>query len=292
MYGEEIPYDEIERYDQDRRRAIWEAASGLQSVDGLTTSDFANHVAGGYIEGEYDADEAVRRIEGHYDAGDGRQREADVVAARINAMVASAKGTSIRLEPSTLKRIHASLFKDVLDDRRWVGEWRAVNISKREPVLGGRSVRYADYHEIVATLEYDLAQESTRTHDPLSDTGEVHRVSEFISRLWETHPFREGNTRTTATFAHLYLNSLGADVRNEEFRDNSRFFRDALVRSNFSDLALGITADRRFLDRFFENLVLGASHDLDSMDLNIHGIRIDPDLPYRAPERRSRKIGR
>ena len=31
----------------------------------------------------------------------------------------------------------------------------------------------------------------------------------FVTLLWQNHPFREGNTRTTAVFVIKYLRSIG-----------------------------------------------------------------------------------
>ena len=46
----------------------------------------------------------------------------------------------------------------------------------------------------------------------------------------------EGNTRTTAIFTIKYLNSLGFDVNNEPFEKNSWYFRNALVRANYTNI--------------------------------------------------------
>ena len=80
--------------------------------------------------------------------------------------------------------------------------------------------------------------------------------------LWQNHPFREGNTRTTAVFVIKYLRSIGFKVDNDLFADNSWYFRNALVRANYRNPSKGIEPNKSFLIRFFRNLMLGEHHEL------------------------------
>ena len=283
MYDEERPYTELDnRYDKEKRRGYWELAKGLQRCDGLEVSQRAEKQAELYIEGTFSAQEAAGAIEGAYNAvgdvkGD-RQAEADVVSLRIVSLLETGR---FELSPSTLRMIHSRLFEGVFEDSRWAGEYRRVNLSKPEPVLGGRSVQYADFSQIKDTLEYDFGEEARRTRRyPLTEK-DVDSIAQFISRVWQTHPFREGNTRTTAVFTELYLRSLGYEIDNEEFAQNSTFFRDALVRANFASFKNDINFDASFIKAFLRNVVLGEKNDISSMDLNIHGIRVN-DIPYRS----------
>lgn len=74
---------------------IWQAAIGLQQVDGLTTSEHLLNAARENIEGRLTIDEVQARIESHYiKAGvesqdTGRTREADLVATRIATLLAT-----------------------------------------------------------------------------------------------------------------------------------------------------------------------------------------------------------
>ena len=80
--------------------------------------------------------------------------------------------------------------------------------------------------------------------------------------LWQNHPFREGNTRTTAVFVIKYLRSIGFKVDNDLFADNSWYFRNALVRANYRNPSKGIEPNKPFLVKFFRNLMLGEHHEL------------------------------
>ena len=86
--------------------------------------------------------------------------------------------------------------------------------------------------------------------------------------LWQIHPFGEGNTRTTAVFTILYLRSLGFDVDNDLFENNSWYFRNALVRANYNNLKKGIAADPSFLEAFFDNLLYGGNNILSNRSMH------------------------
>ena len=90
-------------------------------------------------------------------------------------------------------------------------------------------------------------------------------ISKFTSAIWQVHPFAEGNTRTTAVFIEKYLRTKGYDVNNDLFKENSVFFRNALVISNFSDINLKISPDFKYLYSFFSKLLI--NHDEKLIDL-------------------------
>lgn len=282
-YGESVPYTIKHDTSSSRRQreGYWEAAASLQAVDGLEPSAAARRMAGAYIEGEYPSTSLVARVEGYHGRDgadpDPGSREADVVAARIVRLLESSPFT---LSPRTLLGIHSSLFSDVLDPS-WVGRFRTVNLTKDEPVLGGRTVQYADYASIQPTLEYDFMEERSRPRGDLSDPAEVRRLSRFIANMWQVHAFREGNTRTTAVFSELYLRSLGAQVDNAPFAGNGPLFRDALVRANFSDLQAGIDENLDFIASFYDSVVNGRPYPYSPSDLNVHGIRAADGIAYR-----------
>ena len=66
-----------------------------------------------------------------------------------------------------------------------------------------------------------------------------------------------------------YLKTLGFDVSNDIFAENSWYFRNALVRANYNNLKKGITATTKYLDAFFENLLLGSTNELKNRYLHI-----------------------
>ena len=57
-----------------------------------------------------------------------------------------------------------------------------------------------------------------------------------------------------------YLRTLGFNVVNDVFAENSWYFRNALVRANYSDLTAGISETTLYLERFFRSMLLGEEH--------------------------------
>lgn len=94
----------------------------------------------------------------------------------------------------------------------------------------------------------------------------INNIVDFSSRIWQIHPFREGNTRITALFIEKYLVSLGYDVNSTMFKEKSVYYRNALVRNNYFNNYLNIKQDNSFLIKFYENLLLGKNNNLHSRD--------------------------
>ncbi len=247
---------------QQRRAANWQIAIGLQDVDRLRNSAYLLENARAHIEGKIQIADVQKRIDEYYKTEEGRELakdrsdEADYVATHIASVLSEDVFSLTSMEYA---RIHRRLFKGVFDH---AGEYRKVNLSKREWVLDGDSVLYMPYEGIAETLEYDFAQERLFSYEGRSAQEAVRHVSKFISGIWEIHPFREGNTRTTAVFTILYLRKFGFRVSNEPFANNSWYFRNALVRANYTNYEKNISATTIYLERFFENLLLGANHEL------------------------------
>lgn len=282
MYDEEKPYEVLHgKTDAATRQGYWDMGSGLQAVDGLTTSPYARAQAERYVAGDISAIDLTRDVENRYEvSNDADQRQADVVAARITALLdSSSPQTRFELTGRQLCIIHGALFRGVLPDA-WVGTYRTEDIMKREPVLGGSSVAYATAAEVAAAVDYDMREERARgTYDVHNKDGLAHFVS-FVAGLWQTHPFREGNTRTTATFSQLYLRSMGVDADNEPFMANSVYYRDALVRASVP-APEDAPYNQSFLIAFYDAVINGRPFD-PHVDMNIHGVR-DDDTPYRDP---------
>lgn len=118
------------------------------------------------------------------------------------------------------------------------------------------------WQDLRMILQYDLDQERLFDYTDLNKDQMVEHIAKFVSGLWEIHPFGEGNTRTTAVFTIKYLRSLGFDVNNDLFEQNSWYFRNALVRANYRNLAKGVNYEPVFLVRFFRNLLLGDNNVL------------------------------
>ena len=100
----------------------------------------------------------------------------------------------------------------------------------------------------------------------------IHHLAVFISRLWQIHIFGEGNTRTTAVFFIKYLRTLGFSATNDIFAENAWYFRNALVRANYTNLQKGIHETTEYLEVFLRNLLLNEKNELHNRNLHISGL--------------------
>ena len=240
----------------------WQTAIGLQAVDGLKPSEYLLQTARKDIEGEIGIDDVERLVASYYESKevrteqDEQSREADVAATNIRKLLAE---KTFAFSLVGLTAIHRRIFTGIFD---FAGEIREHNITKKEWVLRGDTVLYVSAPDISRAIEYDLEQERQFDYSQTDLNGFVSHFSKFVSGLWQIHPFREGNTRTTAVFSIMYLRSLGFDVQNDMFANHSWYFRNALVRANYQNVQKGIRREPAFLEQFFRNLLLGEHHEL------------------------------
>lgn len=130
---------------------------------------------------------------------------------------------------------------------------------------------YGSASELETTLEYDFSQERAFSYKGLSMDEIIHHLAVFISRLWQIHIFGEGNTRTTAVFFIKYLRTLGFSVTNDIFAENAWYFRNALVRANYTNLQKDIHETTEYLEAFLRNLLLNEKNELHNRNLHISG---------------------
>lgn len=254
---------------KEEKTIAWQTAIGLQEVDGLSISEYLLTTAQENIEGKITIREANEKICGYYEERNDRKsyelntKEADIVSGRIAALLGE---KTFSFSPAAWMFIHKYLFKGIFTH---AGEIRDYNISKKEWVLNGESVFYASYDSIPMTLDYDFNNEKNFSYKNLNNKEVVKHLAKFTCDIWQIHPFCEGNTRSTAVFIIKYLNSLGYTIGNESFAKNSWYFRNALVRANYNDLQNGIHATTEYLEKFFENLLLGSKNELKNRYLHI-----------------------
>lgn len=248
----------------------WQAAIGLQAVDGLTPSEYLYETAKQHIEGDITIDEVKSQINNYYkskalrtEVERERTEEADKVSARIAELLGE---KAFSFTPQELIRIHRHLFTGIY---KFAGLIRDYNITKKEWVLDGESVQYASAYSIMDTLEYDITQERNFSYEGLTTEQSINHICRFIANLWQIHPFGEGNTRTTAVFLMKYLYNFGFKVNNEAFANNSWYFRNALVRANYTNITKGIHSTYEPLERFMRLLLLGEKPDLRNRTLHI-----------------------
>ena len=256
--------------DKRERGEVWRVAIGLQQVDGLTTSDYLVDTAKQHIDGEITIAEAKALIDSYYKSAstrheveNDRTEEADKVSARIAELLSE---KTFNFSPTQLTSIHRRLFDGIY---KLAGRIRDYNITKKEWVLNGATIYYADYTTISETLEYDMRAEREFSYAGLPVDEAIRHLVRFCANLWQIHAFCEGNTRTTAVFMIKYLRTLGFEVINDMFAQNSWYFRNALVRANYSNLQKGITETTIYLERFFRSMLLGEEYSFRNRELHI-----------------------
>lgn len=245
----------------------WDMAIGLQRVDNLKPSKYLEGLLQENVTGEKTIYEVEYELKQYYEEKDKRDQivreefECDLVSTRIVQLL---EENSFELSVNYMKYIHKYLFKDVYE---FAGEFRKINFSKHERILNNDSVAYGDCKLLEQSLNYDISLENNRNYDDMNIVDVINNITNFSSNIWQIHPFREGNTRTTALFIEKYLVSLGYDVDNTIFKEKSVYYRNALVRSNYFNNYLNIKQDNSFLIKFYENLLLGKNNNLHSSDL-------------------------
>ena len=154
---------------------------------------------------------------------------------------------SMRFDLPRLLAIHKYIFGDIYE---WAGTLRSIPIIKGERVLGGDSVRYSKPDSIerdcIVTLNKLVGIDWTTLS--VRETAEIY--AQMIAKLWQVHPFREGNTRTLITFATQFAEAQGFRMDKTLLKDSAAYVRDALVKA--SD---GQYSEYKYLTEIFEDAI-------------------------------------
>ena len=261
------PYQEQQKLKGYIKQLQWDMAIGLQQVDNLKPSKYLEQISEKNILGELTLEEVEQSLRKYYITKEKQndinhnELECDFVSMRIVELLDQ---DNFELSVDYLKYIHKYLFQDIYE---FAGEFRKIDFSKHEKILNNDSVAYGDCKILTESLEYDISLEKEKHYKDISIVEVIKNITDFSSNIWQVHPFREGNTRTTAVFIEKYLISLGYNVDNSLFKDKSVYFRNALVRSNYFNNYLNIKEDSSYLVKFYENLLLGKNNNLHSRDL-------------------------
>lgn len=235
----------------------WKIAMGLQAVDGMKPSQYLVDVARRNIEGDITMDEVQELLHSYYASATNRDKieeneeEADKASANIKRILST---NTLAFNTNGYIATHRRIFEGVF---KHAGQLRQYDISKKEWVLHGDTVNYLNWEDLRRALDYDIQQEKDFSYKGLSDDEKIKHICRFTSGLWQIHPFCEGNTRATAVFLIQYLRSIGYTVTNDMFAEHSWYFRNALVRANYKNLAQGIDYELVYLERFLRNMLLG-----------------------------------
>lgn len=164
----------------------------------------------------------LRNLPGIKNSEELKQAEGDLT--RMSMGIVYAKEYE-KFNTETLRDIHRTIFGGLYD---WAGEFRTIPIMKPEEVLGGDTVRYAAPSEIKKQLDM-ASKEIVRIKPTAAKKDIVFKIVRITAAIWQTHPFREGNTRSVVAFSVLLAAKLGVELDYELFARHAAYVRNALV---------------------------------------------------------------
>ena len=128
--------------------------------------------------------------------------------------------------------IHKHILGNVYE---WAGKIRVIPIVKGERVLGGDTVRYSQPDDIENDAKTAIDELNDIDWLSLSNHEKAERMAKLIARLWQTHPFREGHTRTIINFMIQLAETKEFKMNVDLFKDNPKYTRNALVKASDSE---------------------------------------------------------
>lgn len=148
-------------------------------------------------------------------------------------------------------KLHKLLFEEVYD---WAGTARTINIKKQEPVLDGLSVNYRDKDNILKDLNN---LNKTLINLNVKDNF-IKDLTKLISKIWQIHPFREGNTRTITVFLYFLLKKYNLELNVDLIEKSSKYFRNSLVLAS-----IGEYSEYNHLEVILNDAIFGDSKEID-----------------------------
>ncbi|MFI3228093.1 MAG: Fic family protein [Clostridia bacterium] len=261
---EEPTYLEIDNASTspDTRETNWNTAIGLNAIDGLNPSEHLLKLKDMSIKGEKTYNEIHKDLSKYYAKKDLSEKEVkenfecDFVSTRIAELL---EDQTFVFSPIYLLEIHSKLFTGIFTSKykSYIGKFRDYNITKNE-----KPVIYGNYRNLLDYLKYYFENEKSTDYLILSKEQQIEKISSFTSSIWRIHPFHEGNIITVAVFIIKYLNAYGWNINDVAFQNNSKYFRDALILSNFFERKNNTKSNNKYLLIFFKKLLFNENINL------------------------------
>lgn len=153
--------------------------------------------------------------------------------SRLNMMLLYERGFQ-DFTPNGLAEIHRTLFGDIYD---WAGQFRVINMEKREHLLGGRSVWYSNDERIENDLDAIFKEIHSVQWTTLSREDFVSRLCRIFSAIWRVHPFREGNTRAVVMLLTFFVEHNGYYMDQNLMAASAGYVRDSLVMASLDQFS-------------------------------------------------------
>lgn len=192
--------------------------------------------------------------------------------SRANMMLLYEQGIE-EFSAESLCVIHRFLFGDIYE---WAGQYRRINIEKREALLVGRSVWYSNDDDIQRDLDDAFHVIHEIPWEELTREEFVQKLARCFAKVWQVHPFREGNTRTVVMMLTLFVESHGYYMDQELLAASAGY-----VRNSFVMASVGQFSEFEHLERILMDAVCQKPVDYDEQSLADPGQETDHQDKYK-----------
>lgn len=172
--------------------------------------------------------------------------------SRANMMLLYERGFH-DFSPVGLCEIHRFLFGDIYE---WAGQYRVINIEKRERLLAGRSVWYSNDEDIPCDLETAFQKIHSQDWEHFSRKEFAHALTRCFPKVWQVHPFREGNTRAVIMMLTFFVEQYGFYMDQELLAASAGYVRDSFVMASLDQFSEYEHLERILLDAVCDEPIL------------------------------------
>jgi cell filamentation protein len=187
----------------------------------------------------YDDIDVLRNLGNIRDAEKLRCAEGDITRHTLTMVYAHRFN---KFNTETLREIHRIIFDNLFE---WAGEFRTIPVIKHEEILGGDTVRYTHPSRIKKELD-EASKEISKLKKSDPKQSILFKIVRIAANIWQTHPFREGNTRTIISFIVLLAAHLRIEFDYSLFEKHAAYVRNALVWAS-----QGLYSKYEYLERIF-----------------------------------------
>ena len=106
-----------------------------------------------------------------------------------------------------------------------------------ERLFGGRSVWYSNDENIARDLQAAFDAIHAKRWDTFSRKEFAHELTLSFPKIWQTHPFREGNTRTVVMMMTFFVEEHGYYMDKELMAQSAGYVRDSFVMASLDQFS-------------------------------------------------------
>ena len=133
-------------------------------------------------------------------------------------------------------------------------------------MLAGRSVWYSNVTEIGADLDKVFVEIKKIDWVSLTREDFAKQIARLFPKLWQVHPFREGNTRTTVMMMTFFVEHYGYFFDQNLMAESAGYVRDSFVLESLGEHSEYEHLEKILLDAICIEPVEYANGDIVSKD--------------------------